>query len=226
LLIESVRRVHAGELWLDSHTTAAVIRRFVANEEAPPPPQIPSQAVARSPLSLREAEIVTLVAQGFKNKEMAEKMLISEQTVKNHLHNIFDKLDVSDRLELDEQDSTGADVHCKRQRYRMCLVAGSVNRSDVDDLFPGRVRKTSPRKTEQTKVQSGSTQSSCSCRLPRRLMVSYRAPRQIVNSFQQNNVRLATANQRQGAHIQFKGSTIQGARQGPSAIASATGAIR
>jgi DNA-binding NarL/FixJ family response regulator len=100
LLIESVRRVHAGELWLDSHTTAAVIRRFVANEEAPPPPQMPSQAVARSPLSLREAEIVTLVAQGFKNKEMAEKMLISEQTVKNHLHNIFDKLDVSDRLEL------------------------------------------------------------------------------------------------------------------------------
>jgi len=37
---------------------------------------------------------------GFKNKEMAEKMFISEQTVKNHLHNIFDKLGVSDRLEL------------------------------------------------------------------------------------------------------------------------------
>jgi two-component system, NarL family, nitrate/nitrite response regulator NarL len=43
---------------------------------------------------------VVLVAQGFKNKEMAEKMFISEQTVKNHLHNIFDKLGVSDRLEL------------------------------------------------------------------------------------------------------------------------------
>ena len=43
---------------------------------------------------------VALVAQGFKNKEMAEKMFISEQTVKNHLHNIFDKLGVSDRLEL------------------------------------------------------------------------------------------------------------------------------
>jgi hypothetical protein len=40
------------------------------------------------------------VAQGYKNKEMAEKMFISEQTVKNHLHNIFDKLGVSDRLEL------------------------------------------------------------------------------------------------------------------------------
>jgi predicted transcriptional regulator len=37
------------------------------------------------------------VAQGFKNKEIAERMFISEQTVKNHLHNIFDKLGVSDR---------------------------------------------------------------------------------------------------------------------------------
>jgi DNA-binding NarL/FixJ family response regulator len=54
----------------------------------------------RSPLSAREREIVALVAQGYKNKEMAEKMFISEQTVKNHLHNIFDKLGVSDRLEL------------------------------------------------------------------------------------------------------------------------------
>ena len=41
-----------------------------------------------------------MVAQGFKNKEIAEKIFISEQTVKNHLHNIFDKLGVSDRLEL------------------------------------------------------------------------------------------------------------------------------
>jgi DNA-binding NarL/FixJ family response regulator len=104
LLIDSVRRVHAGEIWLDSDTTAAVMRRFVANEEAPPPPQMPSTAVPRererSPLSLREGEIVSFVAQGFKNKEIAEKVLISEQTVKNHLHNIFDKLHVSDRLEL------------------------------------------------------------------------------------------------------------------------------
>jgi DNA-binding NarL/FixJ family response regulator len=104
LLIDSVRRVHAGEIWLDSDTTAAVMRRFVANEEAPPPPQMPSTAVPRererSPLSLREGEIVSFVAQGFKNKEIAEKMFISEQTVKNYLCNIFDKLGVSDRLEL------------------------------------------------------------------------------------------------------------------------------
>src|SRR4051812_15206533 len=104
LLIKSIRKVHAGEIWLDSHTTAAVIRQFVANDEAPAmtatPQAPPARERERSPLSQREREIVALVAQGFKNKEMAEKMFISEQTVKNHLHNIFDKLGVSDRLEL------------------------------------------------------------------------------------------------------------------------------
>src|SRR6201984_759298 len=97
LLIKSIRKVHAGEIWLDSHTTAAVIRQFVANDEAPDP--VPHMAPPQQP-SQRERKSVALVAQGFKNKEMAEKMFISEQTVKNHLHNIFDKLGVSDRLEL------------------------------------------------------------------------------------------------------------------------------
>jgi DNA-binding NarL/FixJ family response regulator len=104
LLIKSIRKVHAGEIWLDSHTTAAVIRQFVAADETPlplaPSSAVPGRERERSPLSQREREIVALVAQGFKNKEMAEKMFISEQTVKNHLHNIFDKLGVSDRLEL------------------------------------------------------------------------------------------------------------------------------
>jgi|SRR5579871_1926823 len=103
LLIKSIRKVYAGEIWLDSHTTAAVIRQFVAADDAPPAMPQPATATRereRSPLSQREREIVALVAQGFKNKEMAEKMFISEQTVKNHLHNIFDKLGVSDRLEL------------------------------------------------------------------------------------------------------------------------------
>jgi DNA-binding NarL/FixJ family response regulator len=101
LLIKSIRKVHAGEIWLDSHTTAAVIRQFVAADEVPSAPQASApRERERSPLSQREREIVALVAQGFKNKEMAEKMFISEQTVKNHLHNIFDKLGVSDRLEL------------------------------------------------------------------------------------------------------------------------------
>ena len=47
-----------------------------------------------------EKAIVQLVTQGLRNKEIGVRLFISEQTVKNHLHNIFDKLGVSDRLEL------------------------------------------------------------------------------------------------------------------------------
>ncbi|MCX6636092.1 MAG: response regulator transcription factor [Acidobacteria bacterium] len=99
LIVKSIRKVHAGEIWLDSHTTAAVMRQFATagGETAASGSTKPRE---RSPLSTREREIVSFVAQGYKNKEMAEKMFISEQTVKNHLHNIFDKLGVSDRLEL------------------------------------------------------------------------------------------------------------------------------
>ena len=99
LIVKSIRKVYGGEIWLDSHTTAAVMRQFSS-----PADQLSGSGGGkgreRSPLSTREREIVALVAQGYKNKEMAEKMFISEQTVKNHLHNIFDKLGVSDRLEL------------------------------------------------------------------------------------------------------------------------------
>jgi len=99
LIVKSIRKVHAGEIWLDSQTTAAVMRQF-ASPSVEPQPVHGGRVRERSPLSAREREIVALVAQGYKNKEMAEKMFISEQTVKNHLHNIFDKLGVSDRLEL------------------------------------------------------------------------------------------------------------------------------
>jgi DNA-binding NarL/FixJ family response regulator len=106
LIVKSIRKVHEGEIWLDSHTTAAVMRQFASHSESSSSaghsslPSTGGKSRERSPLSAREREIVSLVAQGYKNKEMAEKMFISEQTVKNHLHNIFDKLGVSDRLEL------------------------------------------------------------------------------------------------------------------------------
>ncbi len=99
LIVKSIRKVNTGEIWLDSHTTAAVMRQFAAPGDPLGAPN-GKGGRERSPLSAREREIVALVAQGYKNKEMAEKMFISEQTVKNHLHNIFDKLGVSDRLEL------------------------------------------------------------------------------------------------------------------------------
>ena len=94
LLIKSIRKVHEGEIWLDSKTTAAVIRAFTATREA-----LPTERHAL-PLSNREREVSGLVVQGFLNKEIAENLFISEQTVKNHLHNIFEKLGVSNRLEL------------------------------------------------------------------------------------------------------------------------------
>jgi two-component system nitrate/nitrite response regulator NarL len=101
LLLKSIRKVHAGEFWLDRVTTAEVIRKLAKKSSngsgASSRLGVRDQSGA---LSQREREIVVLVAQGFKNKEMAERMFISEQTVKNHLHNIFDKLGVSDRLEL------------------------------------------------------------------------------------------------------------------------------
>ncbi|MCP5115450.1 MAG: response regulator transcription factor [bacterium] len=97
LIVKSIRKVRQGEIWLDSHTTAAVMHRFAmpGNEAG-----LGGQGRPRPLLSKREREIVALVAQGYRNREMAEKLSISQQTVKNHLHNIFGKLGVSDRLEL------------------------------------------------------------------------------------------------------------------------------
>lgn len=93
LLVKSIRKVCEGEVWLDTQLTAAVMREFADPNPAP-------AARPKSLLSAREREIVNFVCQGYRNKEIAGKMFISEQTVKNHLHNIFDKLGVSDRLEL------------------------------------------------------------------------------------------------------------------------------
>jgi two-component system nitrate/nitrite response regulator NarL len=100
MLVKAIRKVHDGEFWLDRSTTAEVVRHFA---DRPPAPVIASRAnqEPRVPtLSRREREIVVLVTHGYRNKELAEKLSISEQTVKNHMHNIFDKLGVSDRLEL------------------------------------------------------------------------------------------------------------------------------
>jgi len=93
LLLKSIRKVSEGEIWLDNRMTAEVIDAFKKSSES-------GQRREKPLLSDREKEIVQLVAQGFRNREIGEKLFISEQTVKNHLHNIFDKLGVSDRLEL------------------------------------------------------------------------------------------------------------------------------
>jgi DNA-binding NarL/FixJ family response regulator len=93
-LLEGIRKVHQGEVWIDQRVAAEVMRAMS---------QPGGSRVARTGKDLltpREGEIVGLVTQGLRNKDIAGKLSISEQTVKNHLQNIYDKLGVSDRLEL------------------------------------------------------------------------------------------------------------------------------
>ena len=94
LLAESIRKVHQGGIWLDAKGTAALMEHFSGSTDNP------AERRKNGSLSGREKEVVALVAQGFKNKEIASKLYVAEQTVKNHLHKIFDKLGVGDRVEL------------------------------------------------------------------------------------------------------------------------------
>ena len=95
LLAESIRKVHQGGIWLDAKGTAALMEHVFGSTT-----DNPAETRKNRGLSGREKEVVALVAQGFKNKEIASKLYVAEQTVKNHLHKIFDKLGVADRVEL------------------------------------------------------------------------------------------------------------------------------
>ena len=94
-LIKGVRKVFEGELWADSSTMTQVVESLSRKFRVDRSPE-----KSRKELSERETEVVALVASGHRNKEIAAKLFISEQTVKTHLSNIFQKLEVNDRLEL------------------------------------------------------------------------------------------------------------------------------
>jgi two-component system, NarL family, nitrate/nitrite response regulator NarL len=91
-LVDCVRDVHRGTRRID----VDALTRSVARGR--PRPQAPDERTP--PLTPRETEIVRLVAQGLRNKELAQRLSITEGTVKIHLHNIYDKLGVDGRLEL------------------------------------------------------------------------------------------------------------------------------
>jgi two-component system, NarL family, nitrate/nitrite response regulator NarL len=92
VLVRCVRTVHEGGQWLDSHVAGRALERLLARETA-------RQRVA-AVLTPREVELVELVSQGLRNKEVAARLGISEGTVKIHLHRIYDKLGVGSRVGL------------------------------------------------------------------------------------------------------------------------------
>ena len=93
LLPKSIRKVHDGEIWLDNRMTAEVLAAFKESADTSQNPKKPL-------LSDRETEVLQLVAQGLRNREIGERLAISHLTVKNHVHRVFRKLRASDRFEL------------------------------------------------------------------------------------------------------------------------------
>jgi DNA-binding NarL/FixJ family response regulator len=93
-LIECLRKVSQGELWLQPPAVKWVLSAYRTQATRPManPPKVH--------LTPKELLIVSCVAQGMKNKEIAQRVNTTEQVVKNYLRKVYDKLGVSDRLEL------------------------------------------------------------------------------------------------------------------------------
>ncbi|MDP9352111.1 MAG: response regulator transcription factor [Chloroflexota bacterium] len=99
MLLRAIRAVAQGEVLLGAPVAQRVLEQF-----APP---LPAPAQTRQDRSLasslfdeltpRELDVLRLIAQGLRNREIAERLVISEKTVGNHISNIFDKLQVNDR---------------------------------------------------------------------------------------------------------------------------------
>jgi DNA-binding NarL/FixJ family response regulator len=97
VLINAIKVVRKGEAWLDPATTASMLGEM---SRAPKPKPLDPEAEKIATLTNREREVVTLIGEGIRNKEIADRLFISETTVRHHLTSIFDKLDVDDRVEL------------------------------------------------------------------------------------------------------------------------------
>jgi DNA-binding NarL/FixJ family response regulator len=94
LLVRCVRRIAAGETWIDNQSINWVIEAYRAQAAALVSPRTQPR------LSPKELAIITCITQGKRNKEIAFQLGTTEQVIKNYLRKIYDKLGVSDRLEL------------------------------------------------------------------------------------------------------------------------------
>jgi two-component system nitrate/nitrite response regulator NarL len=94
LLVRCVRRIAAGETWIDNQSVNWVIEAYRSQAAALVSPKTQPR------LSPKEMSIITCITQGKRNKEIAFQLGTTEQVIKNYLRKIYDKLGVSDRLEL------------------------------------------------------------------------------------------------------------------------------
>jgi two-component system, NarL family, nitrate/nitrite response regulator NarL len=95
VLLKAIRKVHEGEVWLDRSMIGSLLHEMTqANNKTDPDDE------KISSLTTRERGVIALIAEGLKNRQIAERLFISETTVTHHLSSIFSKLGVSDRLEL------------------------------------------------------------------------------------------------------------------------------
>ncbi len=93
VLIDAIRNVSRGESYIQPNMTTELVKEFnrvTLNEK---------EKHDESNLTTREVEVLELIAEGMINKEIAQKLYISEKTVKNHVSSIFKKLNVSDRTQ-------------------------------------------------------------------------------------------------------------------------------
>jgi len=93
-LLKAIKKVNEGEVWIERSMVGDMI------QELSRPAMVDPEMVKIQSLTDREREVIALVGEGLKNKQVGERLFISETTVTHHLSSVFSKLDVSDRLEL------------------------------------------------------------------------------------------------------------------------------
>jgi DNA-binding NarL/FixJ family response regulator len=97
ILLKAINKVSAGEVWLNQ---AMVMRILGQVPTAAAAKEINPEAAKIATLTAREIEVVALIREGLKNRQIAERLFISETTVHHHLTTIYDKLGISGRLKL------------------------------------------------------------------------------------------------------------------------------
>jgi DNA-binding NarL/FixJ family response regulator len=97
MLLQALAKVHAGDVWLDPALLTALLDELAPHTQKKL--RTPEEAYIAT-LSAREHEVIALVGAGLRNKQIAQRLYISETTVRHHLTSIFAKLRLSDRVEL------------------------------------------------------------------------------------------------------------------------------